>query len=170
MGKYILILAALLTAAFAPARRGVDDPGAFVQHVYADYQRAGGERQVEWPAHAYSPRLMALFNAYDRWAEAHDDLVGSLDFDWWINAQDWDLHDVAVSARATGPGRMMVTARFRNGERHEEIRFRPPARPLVSRRRRPGHRPRRPRLDPLGAAARAALRRSAVILPLAFAG
>lgn len=124
MGRYIVILAALLTAALAPpAGRGVSDPRAFVQRTYAAYQRAGGETQVEWPAYAYSPRLKALFDAYDAWARAHGDEVGTLDFDWWMNAQDWDLHDVRVTARATRPGRMIVTARFRNGERREEVRF-----------------------------------------------
>ena len=24
-------------------------------------------------------------------ARQHDDLVGALDFDWWINAQDWAI-------------------------------------------------------------------------------
>jgi hypothetical protein len=123
MGRLFLILAALLTAAFTGAPRGVDDPRAFVQRTYALYQNTGGDGQVEWPAYAYSPRLKALFDAYDRWARGHDDLVGSLDFDWWINAQDWELHDVAVTARATGPGLMTVTARFRNIDRREEVRF-----------------------------------------------
>jgi hypothetical protein len=121
MGKLFLILAAL--AAFAPApMRGVDDPRAFVARTYQAYQR-GPDTPIEWPAYAYSPRLRALFDVYDRWARAHDDLVGSLDFDWWLNAQDWELHDVAVTERAHGPNRRTVTARFRNIDRREEIRF-----------------------------------------------
>jgi hypothetical protein len=123
MSRYILILAALLTTAFAPAGRGVSDPRALVQRTYAAYQRAGGESQVELPAYAYSPRLKALFDSYDGWAQVHSDEVGSLDFDWWMNAQDWNLHDVRVASRTTGPGRMIVTARFRNGERREAVRF-----------------------------------------------
>jgi hypothetical protein len=123
MGKLILMLAALTAAAFAPvATRGVDDPRAFVAQQYQLYQR-GPDSPIEWPAYAYSPRLRALFDAYDRWARGHDDLVGSLDFDWWLNAQDWELHDVAVTERANGPGRKTVTARFRNIDRAEEIRF-----------------------------------------------
>jgi len=122
MARLWLIVAALAIAAFAPAQRGVEDPRAFVARTYAAYQR-GPEAAIEWPAFAYSPRLRALFGAYDRWTRAHDDLVGSLDFDWWINAQDWELHDVAVTERASGPNRRIVTARFRNIDRAEEIRF-----------------------------------------------
>jgi hypothetical protein len=121
MARLWLILAALATAAFA-APRGVDDPRAFVAHTYLAYQR-GPDTPIEWPAYAYSPRLKALFDAYDRWTRAHDDLVGSLDFDWWINAQDWELHDVALSERAAGANRRTVIARFRNIDRAEEISF-----------------------------------------------
>jgi hypothetical protein len=53
----------------------------------------------------------------------HDDLVGSLDFDWWINAQDWELHEVALTERANGPNRRTIVARFRNIDRREEISF-----------------------------------------------
>jgi hypothetical protein len=121
MARLWLILAALATAAFA-APRGVDDPRAFVARTYQAYQR-GSDAAIEWPAYAYSPRLKALFDAYDRWTRAHDDLVGSLDFDWWINAQDWELHDVALSEQASGPNRRTIIARFRNIDRPEEIRF-----------------------------------------------
>ncbi|HEV2866627.1 MAG TPA: hypothetical protein VGX37_08925 [Allosphingosinicella sp.] len=109
--------------AAAAAARGVEDPHAFVQSTYEAYRRGGTESVPEWPAFAYSDRLKALFDAYDAWTAQHDDLVGSLDFDWWINAQDWELGPVAVTEEAQGPDRRTERARFTNGGRPEEIRF-----------------------------------------------
>lgn len=121
-----ILLALILPAAAAPApapARGVTDPRAFVARQYAAYARGGGDHVPPDPVWTYSDRLGALFNAYNRWAHRHGELVGALDFDWWINAQDWELHDVVVIAAAQGPNRMLVTARFRNIDRRDEVRF-----------------------------------------------
>src|SRR5829696_2963094 len=108
-------------AAAAEAVRGVEDPRAFVVQTYAAYQR--NPNGPEWPAFAYSDRLRALFDDYERWAYGHDDLVGSLDFDWWVNAQDWELRDVRVTERREGADRRVVAARFNNAGRSDEVRF-----------------------------------------------
>lgn len=135
MNKLVLILAAV--AASVPAQtfwadpaaaqaqaqaRGVDNPRAFVAATYARYQR---DPNVPPPdlAFAYSPRLKRLFDAYDSWARQHGDLVGALDFDWWTNAQDYSISRVVVTARAEGRGRLWVTARFDNYDRHDSVRF-----------------------------------------------
>jgi len=123
MGRAFLILAALALAAFAPPPRGVADPRAFVAAVYADYARAANAPPAE-PVRAYSPRLAGLFAAYQRWARAHDELVGSLDFDWWVNAQDWEIHGVSVSEAAGGGGnRRTIVARWTNYGRTDSSRF-----------------------------------------------
>ena len=126
MHKSWLILAALASPAAlcaqAEAPRGVDDPRAFVTQIYHGYER-DDPGSISWPTYAYSPRLSALFHDYARFAHAGGALVGTLDFDWWTNSQDWELRDVAVTERATGPNGRIVTARFRNGDRAEMIRF-----------------------------------------------
>ncbi len=107
--------------AAAEATRGVEDPRAFVEQFYGAYQTY--PNGPEWPAFAYSDRLRALFEAYENWTQGHEDLVGSLDFDWWVNAQEWDLADVRVTERREGPDRRTVAARFTNAGRPDEIRF-----------------------------------------------
>ena len=104
------------------ARRGVEDPRAFVAQRYAQY-RDHPDSAPDWPAFAYSDRLKALFDAYDAWNHQHEDLVGSLDFDWWINAQDWQLGPVTVTETSQDPDHRTETARFTNIDRQEEIRF-----------------------------------------------
>lgn len=119
----ILLALAWPSAATAAPARGVADPRAFVAGQYAAYVRGGGDHTPPDPVWTYSERLRASFDAYNRWQRRHRDTVGSLDFDWWINAQDWELHDLNVTASAQGANRMLVTARFRNIDRREEVRF-----------------------------------------------
>ena len=114
-------------AAAAPAHRavparGVADPRAFVAQRFAGY-RGSTDHVPPDPVWAYSPRLAALSAAYDRWQRRHHDEVGSIDFDWWINAQDWELSGVSVSAADAGPDRRTVTARWRNAGRDDSSRF-----------------------------------------------
>lgn len=122
MARWILALAAFLTAAFTPPPAGVDDPRAFVAEHFAQYA-AANDRPIAEPRYAYSARLGALFGAYDAWQAAHQDLVGSLDFDWWVNAQDWQISGVSVTETETSPDRRVVTARWRNYDRADSSRF-----------------------------------------------
>ena len=72
---------------------------------------------------AYSARLAALFEAYDAWQRAHEDLVGSLDFDWWANAQDWEIRGVSI-VEFNFPGeRKVIEAHWRNYDRADSSRF-----------------------------------------------
>jgi hypothetical protein len=100
---------------------GVTDPRAFVAATYARY-RAHPDVPPPNQSFVYSPRLRALFAAYDRDLSGGD-LVGSLDFDWWTNAQDYRIGNVRLSARRQGAGRMTIIARFDNYDAHEEVRF-----------------------------------------------
>ena len=115
-------------AAAAPAAhraahaRGVEDPRAFVAQRFAGY-RTGTDHVPPDPVWAYSPRLASLFRTYNAWQHRHHDEVGSIDFDWWINAQDWELSNVAVTAADTGPNARTVTAHWRNSDRNDSSRF-----------------------------------------------
>ena len=135
MGKDLwacLALAALAAPAAVTATpphraaqaRGVADPRAFVAQVYAAYVRGHGNHTPPEPTYAYSDRLRALFRAYHAEEARHrGELVGALDFDWWINAQDWSLSHVVVTAADDGPARRTVTARWHNIDRNDSSRF-----------------------------------------------
>jgi hypothetical protein len=134
MGRRLLALAAAAAvlnlagpAAAVPAHRaaharGVEDPRAFVAQRFAGY-RSGTDHVPPDPARAYSPRLAALFAVYDRWQHRHPDEVGSIDFDWWINAQDWELSGVSVTQADTGANARTVTAHWTNSGRADSSRF-----------------------------------------------
>jgi hypothetical protein len=111
-------------AAPAAAQRGVSDPRAFVQQTYAAYARAP-DRPPADQSFVYSARLRALFDAYDAWQRRHDDLVGSLAFDWWTNSQDWgEIRVVELREAQDGPDRRTVTVRFRNYDAETTTAFR----------------------------------------------
>jgi hypothetical protein len=120
------VLAALAALIATPALAdraggGVADPRAFVSRTYAAYARSSDATPPEQRS-AYSARLSRLFIDYDR-AWSGGDEVGSLDFDWWVNAQDWEISNVRVSEGGDGPARRTVTARWRNMDRSDSSRF-----------------------------------------------
>ena len=122
MGKLFLMIAAMALGAFAGPQRGVEDPRAFVAQTYEGY-RANPESPHPDPAYAYSDRLRGLFEAYEAWARSHDDLVGALDFDWWVNAQDWDIRQVSIIEHDFGPDRRVIEAHWTNIDRRDSTRF-----------------------------------------------
>ncbi|MEA3046503.1 MAG: hypothetical protein QOJ53_835 [Sphingomonadales bacterium] len=105
--------------AAAPVARGVEDPRAFVAATYAAYRASNNATpNVDF---AYSPRLAALFRDYA--AAQSPDEVGSIDFDWWVNGQDWEISEPALTQADQGPDRRLITARFTNLGTAETIRF-----------------------------------------------
>jgi hypothetical protein len=134
MGKGVFLMVAAAaalnlsgTAPAAPAHRaaharGVDDPRSFVAQRFAGY-RSGTDHVPSDPVWAYSPRLAALSATYNAWQRRHPDDVGSIDFDWWINAQDWELSGVSVTQADTGPNARTVTASWHNSGTADSSRF-----------------------------------------------
>ncbi|HKR23725.1 MAG TPA: hypothetical protein VJS15_00565 [Allosphingosinicella sp.] len=104
----------------AEAGGGTIDPFAFVAHNYFAYSHADDEA-VPIGDRVNSRRLRALFAAYD--AAASPDEVGAVDFDWWVNGQDWSLSDLLFAEEEGGPHRRVIAARFRNLGRPSLIRF-----------------------------------------------
>lgn len=124
MHRTWLIAAALVapTPIYAQATHGVTDPRAFVAEMLGAYARSPNNPPPE-PVHAYSARLISLFTVYQVWQRAHEDLVGSLDFDWWVNAQDWTITGVRVTEAGARPTRRVITARWSNYDRADSSRF-----------------------------------------------
>jgi hypothetical protein len=104
-------------------RGGVEDPQAFVAMIYGRYL-AHPNRPPPDPSIAYSRRLKGLFDAYNDWQRAHHDEVGTLDFDWWTNAQDYRIRNLNYRVIDEGPSLRWIVARFDNYDRHDEVRFR----------------------------------------------
>jgi len=115
----IALAAAALMCVPAWAATAIDDPVIFVRGVYA---KLASDQNYREPDDIYSPRLSALIALEQKEAGGE---VGRLDFDFWVNAQDWQLGDVTVSGEPVegAKDREIVVAKFRNDDRKEEIHF-----------------------------------------------
>lgn len=118
MGRGLLLIAAALlatapSAATQPAssphaaEAGVRNPAAFVRERFARYAR--GDSPAPWPTYAYSARLHGLFEALDARAGGGE----RINFDWWVDAPDWQIDNVRLRSAWPGRGRLNVHARWR---------------------------------------------------------
>ncbi len=103
----------------APTR--IDDPQSFVTHVYQKFVDAQANNSSYTPPDdLYTPRLAALFREDERKAKGE---VGCLDFDFWIDGQDWKISELAITSKDLGPDRKTIIAKFRNTGTPREIHF-----------------------------------------------
>ncbi len=116
----LAILSISCTLTLSAATR-IDDPKAFVSDVYRRLSvPRSGDSSYTPPDDIYSARLAKLFRDDKRKAKGG---VGCLEIFFWVNGQDWAIKDVTVTSADQGPDRKIVTARFANIDRNEEIRF-----------------------------------------------
>jgi hypothetical protein len=87
---------------------GVRDPVAFVRARFAQYER--GEAPTSFPDHVFSARLQALFDALSN-VEGGEERI---DFDWWVDGQDFQIDQVRLKPAWLGRNRFNVHARWRN--------------------------------------------------------
>lgn len=120
----ILVAAILAALSCSPAYAAtrIDDPVKFVTALYSKMTAATAQSPYVAPEDIYTPRLAALFALEKREAGGE---VGRLDFDFWSNAQDWQLSGVKVTGVPVegATDRQIVIAKFRNFGKSEEIRF-----------------------------------------------
>jgi hypothetical protein len=109
----------VLAGAFAAAQLPIGDPEAFVRDVYHRYT-ATRSNYVP-PDNIYTPRLKGLIDEDKRRANGE---VGCIDFDFWLNAQDWSVKNVRVASQnvAGHADRRTVKAEFSN-PKPQEIHF-----------------------------------------------
>lgn len=108
------ILTIILCLTFSPVL-AQSAPEQIVSDIYDTY---GGSAQIGlWPAdpgprEMFSERLRPLLEKdFER---AESDGIGLLDFDIFVDGQDFDITDVEVGKAAVSGDRATVEARFRN--------------------------------------------------------
>jgi hypothetical protein len=117
----ILSLAVLFGTPALSATR-IDDPVKFVSGLYAKMAASSEKRPYAAPDDIYTPRLASLFALDLREAGGE---VGRMDFDFWSNAQDWQLSAVKVHAVPVdgAKDREVVVATFKNFGDAQELHF-----------------------------------------------
>lgn len=103
-----------------PAAMLISDPKTFVTEVYANLAK---NESYSPPDNIYTPRLQGLWTRMEQ--ETPDDEVGTIDFEPWTNAQDWEISRVVVTEAPVEhhDDRKIIIAQFRNADRQEVIAF-----------------------------------------------
>jgi hypothetical protein len=109
-------------ALLLPAASRIVDPKNFVSEVYRRLVAAQSTDSSSYtpPDDIYTARLAKLFREDKRKAKVE---VGCLDFDFWVNAQDWKITDLTITSRDESQERKAVIAKFKNIGEPQEIHF-----------------------------------------------
>ncbi len=116
------ILLAIAGVAFASAAHAepastADDAAAlaFVKSIYEPYTKAGTDGVLidsgKKLRRYFEPKLA---EAMDKDQKAAHGEIGSLDFDPFIDAQDWEFKTFDVALKDTAPGKITATVTFTN--------------------------------------------------------
>lgn len=113
------------TAAFAGTALAADDTArAFVAEIYDAYRgKNGNGHPLDDEAtlrRYFAPSLAAAMIA-DQRAAARRQEVGVLDFDPFVDAQDWEIDSFAVAVTDSGPGKAAATVKFSNFKRDSTV-------------------------------------------------
>jgi hypothetical protein len=121
----LALLAGLAMATPVPARAADAEAEALLKGIYDAY--VGKKDGVDFTNEAeekriFTPELAGLV-ANDVAESTKRDEVGRLDFDPFINGQDWEVKSVAFSFDQTAPDRISATAKFDNFDTPETVRY-----------------------------------------------
>ena len=116
------LLFLVLSAVSAPAATPpITNPVNFVTDVYQRFVKAqSAHSDYTAPDDIYTARLKKLIR--DDVKRAHGE-VGCLDFDFWVNGQDWTITNLSVTTGPAGKDQWTVIAKFRNLGDADEIHF-----------------------------------------------
>jgi hypothetical protein len=114
----MLVFSALPASAAEPR---ISDPLTFVTGVYQQFVKAQStHNDYNPPEDIFTARLNKLVQGDRKRAKGE---VGCLDFDFWVNGQDWTLTNLSVANGTMDKDQWTVVAKFRNLGSPEEIHF-----------------------------------------------
>lgn len=119
MRAILLVIGFVLAfAAPAAAQPVFDDPRGLVEHVYAGYLK---DEVPGYPTELFTPTLRKLWDDLEAREAASGDV--ELDFDPFINGQDFQLSDFTVDDPLIEGDTATVVVSFLNYGTAEEMRF-----------------------------------------------
>ena len=113
-----IILAFILgfvLAGSASAKSVDSDPVTLITEIYETYETD----QAELP-HVFSKQLQALIDKDEREAEGG---VGRIDWDVFIDGQDWKLTELKIAPVSQTPSQAQVRATFKNFDKPSDMLF-----------------------------------------------
>jgi hypothetical protein len=112
-----LLISAACAALTLPARSGDASATAFITAIYNSYKgkdAKGVPLDSERTIRRYFEPGLATLMAKDQKAAAQRNEVGLLDFDPFLDAQDWDVTSFDISVTDATAGKAQATVKFVN--------------------------------------------------------
>ena len=127
--RLFLCIGFLFTTSFSSAQAQSAEtpqgqpPEAIVGSIYALYEGDGlGAFPTDPDVQTlFSARTRQLLDEEDKLAQR--DGIGRLDFDVFVDAQDWDLSEVSIGAPQVSGDTAVVDASFRNFDEQRTLRY-----------------------------------------------
>jgi Protein of unknown function (DUF3828) len=112
-----IVLGAACAAIAGPALAAEPSPRDFITAIYDAYKGKDAHgRPLDDDAairRYFEPKLAAAM-IKDRRAAARRQEVGTLDFDPFVDAQDWEIPSFDIAVNDSGPGKASATVKFAN--------------------------------------------------------
>lgn len=119
MRPLLVWIALALGAWSATAAAQTSDPAKWIRSIYQLYQDATNGPDL--PPRLYSRRLQRLIDADARTTPKGE--VGRLDFDVFVNGNNWELSDIRVATVSRSAQRAQVRANFISMKKPHEVVF-----------------------------------------------
>ena len=113
---FLPFFSALRSRATAFAKPIDSDPVTLITAIYKTY-----ETDKAGLPHVYSKRLQALIDKDDK--ETPEGMVGRIDWDVFIDGEDWKLTDLKITPMSQTATRAKVRATFKNFDRPSDMLF-----------------------------------------------
>ncbi|MBV9755329.1 MAG: DUF3828 domain-containing protein [Hyphomicrobiales bacterium] len=120
MLRYLLLLILLIVNSFTVRAEDARDPLTLIRSIYGAYTSSAEGPDLDLKR-LYSHRLKALVDADEKATPAGE--VGALDFDVFVDGQDWKLSKVKIFLMSKSSAHAKVRATFVNFKNPEEIVF-----------------------------------------------
>jgi Protein of unknown function (DUF3828) len=118
----VLVLLAIALGAASPLGDADSDPVALITAIYQTYTDiAPGEDAVADIQGVYSKRLQALVDKDDK--ETPEGEVGRIDWDLFVDGQDWKLTKLQIALISKEATRAEVRATFKNFDEPHDILY-----------------------------------------------
>ena len=123
--RILLALIFAIALGVASAHAEVDgDPVALITAIYQTYAdntpSLGADAEPGLP-HVYSQRLQALIDKDEK--ETPEGMVGRIDWDVFVDGQDWQLSELKIALVSKSATRAQVRATFKNFDHPSNMLF-----------------------------------------------
>jgi hypothetical protein len=111
--RLVLALVLIALGSVTANAAAADDPVALIKAIYKTYTDIGpGQPGTPGLPHTYSKRLQALIDKDA--TETPEGMAGRIDWDVFVDGQDWQLTDLDIKEVSRGNAEAEVRATFKN--------------------------------------------------------